>query len=87
MGAAQVEAFFNDLATRQKLSASTQNQALAALREGYGGVELPDAIARKYPAAAQDWLWQYVFPAAQPTVDPRLVSLSRDVDGSPGQAP
>lgn len=42
-----------------------------ALREGYGGVELPDAIARKYPDAAQEWLWQYVFPAAQPTVDPR----------------
>lgn len=42
-----------------------------ALREGYGGVELPDAIARKYPRAAQEWLWQYVFPAAQPTVDPR----------------
>lgn len=43
----------------------------AALRAGYGGVELPGAIARKFPGAAQEWCWQYVFPAAQPTVDPR----------------
>ncbi len=43
----------------------------AALREGYGGVELPDAVARKFRGAAQDWLWQYVFPALHPTVDPR----------------
>ncbi len=42
-----------------------------ALLQNYGGVELPDAIARKYSGAAQEWRWQYVFPAAQPTVDPR----------------
>lgn len=43
-------------------------QALAA---GYGGVELPEAAARKYPGAAREWSWQYVFPAATPSVDPR----------------
>jgi site-specific recombinase XerD len=26
-------------------------------------VELPDALARKYPRAAQEWGWQWVFPA------------------------
>jgi integron integrase len=42
-----------------------------ALREGYGGVELPYALARKYPNLDQQWGWQYVFPASQPSRDPR----------------
>jgi len=42
-----------------------------ALREGYGGVELPYALARKYPRAGYEWGWQYLFPAAQPSLDPR----------------
>jgi integron integrase len=32
------------------------------LREGYGKVELPHALNRKYPTAASEWRWQYVFP-------------------------
>lgn len=44
---------------------------LHALASGYGGVELPDAIAHKYPRAHLDWGWQYVFPASQPSYDPR----------------
>jgi integron integrase len=31
---------------------------------GWGRVELPDALARKYPSAAADWRWQWVFPQA-----------------------
>jgi integron integrase len=42
-----------------------------ALREGYGGVELPYALARKYPNLDREWGWQYVFPAPQPSIDPR----------------
>jgi integron integrase len=42
-----------------------------ALQRGYGGVELPEAIAQKYPGATVDWGWQYVFPAARPSRDPR----------------
>ncbi|MCY2986873.1 MAG: tyrosine-type recombinase/integrase, partial [Planctomycetota bacterium] len=42
-----------------------------ALREGYAGVELPYALARKYPRADREWGWQYVYPAAQPSVDRR----------------
>jgi integron integrase len=42
-----------------------------ALAAGYGGVELPEAAGRKYPGAALQWPWQYVFPAATPSVDPR----------------
>ncbi|MFV2065613.1 MAG: tyrosine-type recombinase/integrase, partial [Pirellulales bacterium] len=42
-----------------------------ALRDGYGGVGLPYALARKYPNADREWGWQYVFPAAKPSIDPR----------------
>jgi len=42
-----------------------------ALREGYGGVELPYALQRKYPQADREWGWQYVFPADRPSRDPR----------------
>jgi integron integrase len=42
-----------------------------ALRAGYGGVELPDALARKYPRAVTAWAWQYVFPAERASADPR----------------
>ena len=30
--------------------------------QGHGEVYLPHALARKYPHAATDWGWQYVFP-------------------------
>lgn len=32
------------------------------LAEGWGRVEMPDALARKYPNAPADWRWQWVFP-------------------------
>jgi integrase len=38
---------------------------------GVPGVYLPDAIERKYPAAGTTWGWQWVFPSAQLSVDPR----------------
>jgi integrase len=31
---------------------------VADLRAGFGRVALPDALAMKYPNAAQDWTWQ-----------------------------
>ncbi len=48
-----------------------------ALREGYGGVELPYALARKYPHADREWGWQYVYPAARPSIDPRTGAQRR----------
>jgi integron integrase len=42
-----------------------------ARAEGYGGVALPYALNEKYPSAHLDWSWQYVFPAARPSKDPR----------------
>lgn len=41
------------------------------LAAGLGEVYLPFALARKYPRAAAEWGWQYVFPAARLSVDPR----------------
>lgn len=34
------------------------------LRSGTGSVELPGALAIKYPNAAKEWGWQWVFPAS-----------------------
>jgi integron integrase len=33
------------------------------LHDGFGGVALPDSLARKLPYASKDWAWQWVFPA------------------------
>lgn len=41
------------------------------LDEGYGAVYLPYALARKYPASARSWGWQYVFPSSKRSNDPR----------------
>jgi integron integrase len=41
------------------------------LRAGFGAVYLPYALARKYPNAEREWTWQYVFPAARRSIDPR----------------
>jgi integron integrase len=41
------------------------------LAKGFGKVYLPDALDRKLPAAAGEWRWQYVFPSANLSVDPR----------------
>ena len=41
------------------------------LAEGFGTVELPFALAHKYPQAATEWKWQYVFPAPKRSIDPR----------------
>ncbi|MGI8427667.1 MAG: integron integrase [Pyrinomonadaceae bacterium] len=43
----------------------------ADLKAGFGRVELPFALARKYPNAARAWGWQYVFPSVKLSRDPR----------------
>jgi hypothetical protein len=35
------------------------------------GVELPEALARKYPRAGEAWAWHWVFPQATLSRDPR----------------
>ncbi|HZI20050.1 MAG TPA: integron integrase [Pyrinomonadaceae bacterium] len=41
------------------------------VREGFGRVHLPHALARKYANAARELCWQYVFPARRRSLDPR----------------
>ncbi|MCJ7700739.1 MAG: integron integrase [Anaerolineales bacterium] len=41
------------------------------LRTGNGRVDLPFALARKYPNAEREWIWQYVFPS-------KILSRSKD---------
>lgn len=47
------------------------------LTDGYGEVYLPYALARKYPNAARQWAWQYIFPASQRSEDPRSAVMRR----------
>lgn len=43
------------------------------LSQGCGPVYMPFALGKKFPYAARDWSWQYVFPTAKLSVDPRSV--------------
>ena len=47
------------------------------LAEGFGTVYLPYALERKYPNAHREWAWQYVFPAAKRSRDPRSGKVQR----------
>ena len=47
------------------------------LANGLGEVEMPYALGRKYPRAAWEWGWQYVFPADKLSRDPRSGRLGR----------
>ncbi len=47
------------------------------LEVGYGEVHLPYALARKYPAAAKEFRWQYAFPSVKISVDPRTKKAMR----------
>ena len=41
------------------------------LADGYGEVYMPNALARKYPKAAKEPAWQYLFPSYKLSIDPR----------------
>ncbi|MCD9007558.1 integron integrase [Luteimonas sp. XNQY3] len=67
-----------------RLSADLQKAVARALQlhaddmaGGGGAVWLPDALARKYPAAAREQGWQYVFPAPRISRDPRDGAMRR----------
>jgi len=45
------------------------------LEKGYGKTWLPYALARKYPNAEKEWIWQYVFPS-------KMISPNK-IDGIP----
>jgi integron integrase len=41
------------------------------------GVEMPNALDRKYPNAGKEWLWQWVFPSQTLSRDPRSKIIRR----------
>lgn len=47
------------------------------LDAGFGEVQLPDALELKYPNAGKSWGWQYVFPSANRSADPRSGVIRR----------
>ena len=47
------------------------------LAEGFGEANLPFALARKYPGAAREWGWQFVFPSVNRSRDPRGQGIFR----------
>jgi integron integrase len=46
------------------------------LGKGLGAVWLPEGLARKYPGAAREWGWQWVFPAKGLAIDPESVHFN-----------
>jgi integron integrase len=58
----------DDLAAHLRRVRTLHEDDLAA---GFGDVYLPFALARKYPNAGREWRWQYVFPSARRSIDPR----------------
>ena len=51
------------------------------LSNGFGSVYLPNALEKKYPNAAKEWGWQYVFPANELSTDPRSGTKQRHHEG------
>ena len=47
------------------------------LAQGFGAVYLPEALSRKFPGAAKEWKWQFVFPSSTRSADPRTGIVSR----------
>lgn len=47
------------------------------LKAGLGQVALPFALAEKYPNAASEWKWQYIFPSQTLSRDPRTGKVGR----------
>lgn len=57
--------------------AKVKAQHTEDLANGRGEVELPFALDRKYPNAPFEWAWQYIFPAAGFSTDPRSGHVRR----------
>ncbi len=89
----EIESFLSHLAVQERVSASTQRQALNAIMflyrkvlckdirdkiaQGYGSVYIPAALKRKYPNASREFRWQYLFPANRMSFDPRSHNKQR----------
>ena len=65
-----------------ELSLQAQLQATKHLHardlvSGHGEVSLPYALAQKYPNAAKEWAWQFIFPSSNLSPDPYNGKMKR----------
>lgn len=65
--AGQLKAHLCDVETQHKEDSSV----------GAGYVFMPNALARKYPNAPREWIWQYAFPSARLSQDPKSGQIRR----------
>lgn len=82
LGEAEVTVFLNSLVAGRGVAAATQNQALSSplflYKEVFGKpLNWLDGLARKYPRAAYDWAWKFVFPAYRYSTCPRTGVIRR----------
>ena len=47
------------------------------IAEGWGRVPVPEALGKKYPKAASEWAWQWIFPQERRWKDPRTGNEGR----------
>jgi len=62
------------LAQKAHVAALLQQDCLCG---DFGGVWMPDALARKYPGASRELVWQYLFPASKLSFQPGTTILRR----------
>jgi integron integrase len=55
------------------------------LAAGFGQVYLPNALAKKYPNAATELIWQYLFPAPKRSLDPRSPATPSPISAPEGE--
>jgi integron integrase len=65
------------IATYQKLIQQNKQQHDQDLADGFGTVEMPNALARKYPNANREFKWQYLFPMTKVSKDPKSGIIRR----------
>lgn len=62
------------LAVKEQLQRQLQKVKLIHdqdCEEGFGEVHLPYALSKKFPHAAKEFRWQYLFPSTKRSIDPR----------------
>ncbi len=65
------------IAIYQKIIASNKDQHKQDIANGFGTVQMPNALARKYPNANKEFKWQYLFSMNKVSKDPRSSILRR----------
>jgi integron integrase len=56
---------------------AARERHLADLAAGVGEVHLPESLARKYPTAPREWIWNWVFPSATLCPHPHTGRVAR----------